>query len=89
LNNCIEDYNGDHIDLDSMENEHEIKKRIFEIIDANLPAGYLLESHWTANYEVLRNIYHGRRNHKMYWWQEFCDIIEKLPYFELLIKDNK
>jgi hypothetical protein len=60
-------------------------KHIFEKIDANLPGGYLLESHWTGNYEVLRNIYHSRKNHKMYWWKEFCSYIEKLPYFNLLI----
>lgn len=63
-------------------------KEMFELIDANLPAGYLLGSHWTANYEVLRNIYHSRKNHKMYWWKEFCCYIEKLPYFDLLIKGN-
>jgi hypothetical protein len=65
----------------------EILQTLFEEIDANLPGGYLLESHWTANYEVLRNIYHSRKNHKMYWWKEFCQYIQKLPYFDLLIKD--
>jgi hypothetical protein len=63
-----------------------VVKEIFELIDANLPAGYLLESHWTANYEVLRNIYNTRKNHKMYWWQEFCMYIQNLPYFDLIIK---
>jgi hypothetical protein len=63
----------------------ELETEVFELIDANLPAGYVLESHWTANYEVLRNIYYSRENHKMYWWHEFCNYIEKLPYFDLLI----
>jgi hypothetical protein len=61
-------------------------KRIFELIDANLPGGYVLTSLWTGNYEVLRNIYHGRKRHRMYYWQEFCSCIEQLPYFDLLIK---
>lgn len=66
--------------------DSDMKKKVFEEIDANLPAGYLLKSHWTGNYENLRNIYHGRKNHKMYWWKQFCSEIEKFPYFDLLIK---
>jgi hypothetical protein len=62
-------------------------KHLFELIDANLPAGYVLESHWTGNYENIRNIYHGRKAHKMYWWHQFCEVIEKLPYFDLIIKE--
>jgi hypothetical protein len=64
------------------------RKDLFEMIDANLPGGYLIESHWTSNYEVMRNIYHSRCHHKMYWWKEFCGYIEKLPYFDLLIGNN-
>lgn len=64
------------------------KKQLFEQIDANLPAGYVLESHWSANYEVLRKIYQDRKNHKMYWWQEFCEYLSKLPYFDLLISES-
>ena len=67
-------------------NKQEILTELFELIDANLPSGYVLESHWTGNYENLRNIYHGRKNHKMFWWHEFISLVEKLPYFELLIK---
>lgn len=69
--------------------DSESKKGIFEEIDANLPGGYILESHWTGNYENMRNIYHGRKNHKMYWWHEFISYIEKLPYFDLMIKGEK
>jgi len=63
-------------------------KNLFEDIDANLPGGYLLESHWTGNYENLKNIYHSRKLHKMYWWKEFCQYIEQLPYFDLLINET-
>lgn len=69
--------------------DEQVKRMSFEVIDANLPAGYLLESHWTANYEVLRKIYNQRKNHKMYYWKEFCNYIKELPYFELLIKGEK
>jgi len=80
LNELIRKYN-------KLPNEAGDIKVLFELIDANLPSGYLLESHWTANYEVLRNIYNTRKNHKMFYWSQFCEYIEKLPYFNLLIKE--
>lgn len=49
-----------------------------------LPSSYNQKSTWTANYEVLRNIYHARKNHKLDEWREFCHMIEKLPYSELI-----
>ncbi|RPJ58242.1 MAG: hypothetical protein EHM12_08135 [Dehalococcoidia bacterium] len=81
INRCIKKHNTCE--------DAKLKESIFNIIDANLPAGYVLESYWTGNYEVLRNIYHGRKNHKMYWWKEFCDVIKKLPYADLLIIGEK
>lgn len=36
------------------------------------------------NYEVLANIYHSRRGHKLDEWHEVCDWIESLPYSELI-----
>jgi hypothetical protein len=49
-----------------------------------LPSSYNQRATWTANYEVLRNIYHARKNHKLDEWHEFCDMIEELPYSELI-----
>ena len=49
-----------------------------------LPSSYNQRATWTANYEVLRNIYHARKNHKLDEWHEFCDMIEGLPYSELI-----
>lgn len=49
-----------------------------------LPSSYNQKATWTANYEVLRNIYHARKNHKLDEWHEFCNMIEKLPYSELI-----
>ena len=40
---------------------------------------------WTANYEVLRNIYFARRKHKLTEWLDFCSWIESLPYVKELI----
>lgn len=88
INDLIKEYNVQCSWAGSEDAEaHKRVKELFELIDANLPAGYLLESHYTCNYEVLRNIYHGRKNHKMFYWSQFCDYIEKLPYFDLLIKE--
>lgn len=43
----------------------------------------------TLNYEVLRNIYHARKNHKLDEWHTLCDAIEKLPYSELITMEGK
>lgn len=43
----------------------------------------------TASYQVLRNMYLLRRNHRHPDWQIFCDFIETLPYFDLLIRPEK
>ena len=36
------------------------------------------------NYEVLANIYKSRRHHKLDEWHALCDLIETLPYSELI-----
>lgn len=40
------------------------------------------------NYEVLYNIYHARKNHKLDEWREFCKWIETLE-FSFLITGEK
>ena len=49
-----------------------------------LPSSYNQRRTWMLNYEVLRNIYHARKNHKLDEWHQFCDWIETLPYSELI-----
>lgn len=49
-----------------------------------LPSSYMQKATWTANYQVLRNIYHARKNHKLDEWHKFCDTIKSLPYSELI-----
>ena len=55
-----------------------------------LPESWLQTRTWTANYSVLRNIYHWRKNHKLTEWHQFCDfIVNNLPYGKELIEfDN-
>lgn len=49
-----------------------------------LPSSYNQRATWQANYAVLRNIHHSRKNHKLNEWHTFCEWIESLPYGELI-----
>ena len=60
-------------------------KRIWRALIEILPEGWNQRRTWTANYQVLRNIYFQRRFHKLDEWREFCKIIEELPYGKELI----
>ena len=55
-----------------------------------LPESWLQTRTWTANYEVLRNIYFQRQGHKLTEWHSFCEWVESLPYAkELITYTNK
>lgn len=49
-----------------------------------LPSSYNQRRTLMLNYEVLANIYHARRHHKLDEWHTFCDWIEGLSYSELI-----
>ena len=49
-----------------------------------LPTSYNQKRTVMLNYEVLVNIYHSRKNHKLDEWHTFCDWIEGLPYSEII-----
>lgn len=59
------------------------KGRWWQLIQC-LPTSYNQKRTWMANYGVLRNIYHARKNHKLDEWWKFCQWIEHLPYSELI-----
>ena len=50
-----------------------------------LPSSYNQKSTVMMNYQVLKNIYHSRKNHKLDEWHTFCHWIEELPYAEEVI----
>lgn len=50
-----------------------------------LPQSYNQKRTVMLNYEVLKNMYHSRKNHKLDEWHTFCDWIETLPYAKELI----
>lgn len=49
-----------------------------------LPSSYNQTRNVMMNYEVLANMYHSRKNHKLDEWREFCKWIETLPYSYLI-----
>lgn len=49
-----------------------------------LPSSYNQKATVMLNYQVLKNIYHSRRHHKLDEWRRFCDVIEALPYSALI-----
>ena len=49
-----------------------------------LPSSYNQRRTVMLNYEVLANIYHDRKDHKLDEWREFCEYIkDNLPYSKL------
>ena len=62
----------------------EAKECWWQIIQL-LPSSYNQKRTVMLNYEVLRNMYHSRKNHKLDEWHTFCDFIDKLPYAKELI----
>ena len=60
-------------------------KRYWKELIRWLPNGWLQTRTVTLNYEILRNIYTQRCNHKLTEWHQFCDWIKTLPYANDLV----
>lgn len=52
-----------------------------------LPSSYNQRATIQLNCQVLRNMYHGRKNHKLDEWHDFCRWVKSLPYAKELICD--
>lgn len=52
-----------------------------------LPSSYHQKRTVMLNYEVLRNMYHARKNHKLDEWYVFCAWIQTLPHSELITEE--
>lgn len=96
----LDDFSYEHLDgysLDILDNIidrlNDNRKHFIETQDKSywwqmiqlLPSSYNQKFTWQANYQVLRNMYFSRKNHKLDEWVEFCRIIETLPYAKELI----
>lgn len=53
-----------------------------------LPSSYNQTRNVMLNYEVLYNIYHARKNHKLDEWREFCKWIETLDFSFLITGED-
>ena len=60
------------------------KKCFWDTLIQLLPSSYNQKRTVLLNYEVLRNMYHARKTHKLDEWRDFCRRIEVMPYSELI-----
>lgn len=65
-----------------------IKRIYWDDIIQTLPTSYNQRRTVQLNYEVLLNMYHARKVHKLDEWVELCKVIEILPYFEDICLNN-
>lgn len=54
-----------------------------------LPSSYNQTRNVMLNYEVLYNMYHARKNHKLEEWREFCKWIETLEFSFLITGEER
>jgi hypothetical protein len=59
-------------------------KEVWRDMIQDLPSSFNQMRTWTANYQILRNIYFARKSHKLQEWKDLCKVIESLPYSELI-----
>lgn len=76
-------YNNYDKQTDSYKAEFSQKDIWWQMIQL-LPSSYNQRRTIFLNYEVLANMYHSRKNHKLDEWRTFCKWIETLPYSELI-----
>lgn len=68
-------------------NDTKDKRAWYKMIQL-LPTSYNQKRTVQLNYQVLKNMYHARKSHKLDEWREFCKWIETLPCFcEIVIGD--
>lgn len=63
------------------------KKEVWWQMIQLLPSSYNQKRTVQLNYQVLKNMYGSRKNHKLDEWRQFCEWIETLPYAKGLIYD--
>lgn len=60
----------------------------FFLLRQIMPMSYNYHITWSANYQVLKRIYHSRKNHKLREWECFRAWITTLPYSSLITGEN-
>ena len=94
LDIIIDDLNSNRTiynDYDNQSDEFKAKfskKDVWWQMIQLLPSSYNQTRNVMLNYEVLANMYHSRKSHKLDEWREFCKWIENLPYAELITQEG-
>lgn len=73
-----------HMQSENVINSTDLYRKLWRRLVQDLPCSFNQKRTWTANYEVLRNIYHSRQFHKLNEWRKFCEWIETLPCSEFI-----
>ena len=83
----LEDLNRRIQEFQQLKNEGKTKEAmaLWREIVFESPQSYNFRSTWTGNYEIMRNVYRARKNHKQREFRDFCKYIEEnFPYSELI-----
>lgn len=87
MTNCINTINH-LINQYKEETDKDIKEQLFFAIKALLPEGYKQTRTVSLNYEVLRNMYRQRKNHRLSEWNtDFVNWVHTLPYSEFITNE--
>lgn len=79
------EYNADDFEIKGCPSKKDIWWQMIQL----LPSSYNQTRNILMNYEVLVNIYHSRKIHKLDCWREFCSWIKTLPYSEIITGEEK
>ena len=85
----LNEWRQTYLDVDDSPINAESRKKYWWQMIQLLPSSYNQKRTITLNYEVLRNMYHARKNHKLQEWHTFCGWIEGLPYSEIITEVKK
>lgn len=80
LHNHFEEYAA----KDELNSEITGKKTAWWQMIQLLPSSFNQKRTVSLNYQVIRSMYHARKNHKLDEWHDFCRWAESLPYSELI-----
>ena len=78
------EYNKDDFEIKGCQSKKDIWWKMIQL----LPSSYNQTRNVMLNYEVLANMHHSRKNHKLDEWREFCKWIENLPYSDLIVMED-
>jgi len=103
LINTVKDYDKQikelAIQIKGTSDDWSIRKKIEDIkeeryykwreLNDDMIGSYLYTRTCDLNYEVARNMYSSRNNHKMLEWHLLCETFEQLPYSGLITTPSK